>query len=113
MAFEYEQRQAQRMLSGIEMGSMNAADSFALLEEADPTLVYFLITWLRVRYAHDPVAEGVIGRVVEICTKYPTVTQMMKTGQADVLVTWFEDIYEYRDLTSDELIRIVVEKLES
>jgi hypothetical protein len=113
MAFEIEKREARRILDGIEMGSMGASDSFTLLERADPTLVYFLVTWLRTRYAHDPAAEGVIGRIVTICQRYPAVTRMMKQGQADPLVEWFEGTYEYRELTNDEFVNLVVEKLES
>ena len=113
MSFEIEKREARRILNVIEMGTLDAADVFPLLEQADPTLVYFLVTWLRLRYAHDPAAEGVIGRIVAISQKYPAVTRMMKQGQADPLVEWFEDTYEYRAFTSDEFIDIVVEKLES
>ena len=50
MAFEHEQKVALRILEGIEQGSRSASDSFSLLEDADPTLVYFIFTWLRERY---------------------------------------------------------------
>ncbi|MEE9386058.1 MAG: hypothetical protein V3V08_21820 [Nannocystaceae bacterium] len=113
MAFEHEQQQALRILDGIEQGSMSTPDSFGLLREADPTLVYFIFTWLRERYppAH-PAAEGVVGRLAEICDKYPDVTRQVKEGQADSVVTWFEEGYVYRDVGSREFVELIVEKLE-
>ena len=112
MSYEHEQREARRILEGIENGSMTASESWTLIDQADPTLVYFIITWLRARYAHDPAAEGVMGRIIAIIEAHPEVTRIMKTGGDDSLVEWFEDIYQYRDLSSDEFIQIVVEKLE-
>lgn len=113
MGFELEEREARRVLDAIELGSTSIADCFALLEQSDPTFVYLLFSWLRNRFANDPAAVGVIGRIVEICQRYPGVTRMMKQGEADSLAKWFEDTYEYRDLSADAFVRIVVEKLES
>lgn len=113
MAFEHEKSQALRILEGIEQGSMSAAESFQLLEEADPALVYFILTWLRKRYsANHPAAEGVIGRIVELCGRYPAVTRQAKEGASDSVVTWFEDAYAYRNLDSHEFVDLIVEKLE-
>ena len=113
MPFEHEQQQALRILEGIEQGSMSAAESFNLIEDADPTLVYFIFTWLRARYpAHHPAAEAVVGRLVEICNKYPSVARMVKTGESDSVVTWFEDAYAYRDLDARAFVALIVEKLE-
>lgn len=113
MAFEHEQKQALRILEGIEQGSMSASESHTLLEDADPTLVYFIFTWLRERYpASHPASEGVLGRLAEIVGKYPAVTRQVKSGQSDAVVTWFEDAYAYRDLDAREFIALIVEKLE-
>jgi len=112
MAFEMEQREARRLLDGVEQGSLTAADAAILIERSDPVWVYLAFTWLRTRYAKHAAAEGVIGRIVEICQRYPIVPRMMKSGQADSLVEWFEDTYSYRELDADEFVRIVVEKLE-
>jgi hypothetical protein len=113
MAFDLEQRQARRILDGLELGSMEAADSFALIEDADPALVHVIISWLRERYATHSAAEGVIGRIVELCRRHPATVRILKKGAADSLVQWFEDTYEYRDLDADELVELIVEKLES
>lgn len=113
MAFEYEKRQAMRMLQGIENGSMKAWQSRDLLEDADPTLVYFVFTWLRAHYppSHSA-AEGVLGRLAEICTRHPTIPRRVKAGAADPLVDWFEGAYSYRDFDRRAFIDLVVEKLE-
>lgn len=112
MAFDLEKRQALRILEGIEQGSSSAAESFQLIDDADPTLVYFIFTWLRERYAKHPAAEGVIGRIVEICSEHPSVTRQVEAGKTDAVVTWFEETYRYRELDSKEFVDIVVEKLE-
>ena len=109
--FEQEQRAALRILEGIEEGTMSAADSFALVEDADPALIYLIFTWLRKRYADHTNADAVIGRLLEI-TGRGSVPQMMKEGQTDPVVAWFEDGYSYRDLGSKEFIELIVDKLE-
>ena len=113
MAFEHEQRQALRALEGIEQGSMTTAQSFQALDEADPTLVYFIFSWLRAHYPpHHPAAEGVLGRLAAVCSEHPVLPRKAKEGQADPVVGWFEDAYAYRDVDSREFIALVVEKLE-
>jgi hypothetical protein len=112
MAFEQEQRAALRILEGIEEGTMSAAESFELVDNADPTLVYLIFTWLRKRYAQHPNSDAVIGRVVAISDHYPSVAEKMKEGQADPVVEWFEDSYSYRDLDAKQFIELIVEKLE-
>lgn len=112
MAFEQEQRDALEILEGIENGSMTAAESFHLIERADPTLVYFIFTWLKQRYSGHPAAEGVLGRLLALCSAYPAATKLAKEGQADPVVHWFEEAHKYRDFTSREFIELIVEKLE-
>jgi hypothetical protein len=111
MALEQEQRAALRILEGIEEGTMSAADSFSLVDDADPALVYLIFTWLRKRYADHPNADAVIGRLLAISNQ-GSVPAKMKEGQADVVVQWFEDSYSYRDLGSKAFIELIVDKLE-
>jgi hypothetical protein len=112
MAFERERAAALRILEGIEEGTMTSSDSFALIDEADPTLVYFIVTWLRSRYGPShPASDAVLGRLLAISNR-PSVAAKMKEGQADPVVEWFEDAYSYRDLDSKEFIALVVDKLE-
>jgi hypothetical protein len=112
MAFELEQKAALRILEGIENGTLNATESLALVEEADPTLVYLIFTWLRAHYGpDDPASEAVMSRLLAISNR-PAVAKLVKEGQGDPVVEWFEDAYSYRKLGSKEFIELIVEKLE-
>lgn len=93
---------------------MSAADSFELVDQADPALVYLLFTWIRNRYAAShPASDAVIGRLLAISNRYNAVPKKMKEGQADPVVEWFEDSYSYRDLGSKEFVALIIDKLES
>ena len=105
MALEQEQRAAMRILEGIEEGTMSAADSYALVEDADPALVYLIVTWLRKRYADHVNADAVIGRLVEVSSR-PKVAKLMKEGQEDPVVEWFEESYSYKKLEKQEFIEL-------
>jgi hypothetical protein len=110
--FQQQVNAALRILQGIEEGSMSAADSAQLVEDADPALVYLLFTWLRHRYpASDPASEGVLGRLVAVSNR-GSVAGKMKDGAKDPVVQWFEDDYSYRDLGSRDFVALIVEKLE-
>jgi hypothetical protein len=111
MALEQEQRAALRILEGIEEGTMSAADSFALVEDADPALIYLIFTWLRKRYADHTNSDAVIGRLVEVSNR-GSVPAKMKEGQADPVSRWFEETYSYKELGSKEFIELIIEKLE-
>jgi hypothetical protein len=111
MQLQQEQRAALRILEGIEEGTMSAADSFALVENADPALIYLLFTWLRKRYAEHTNSDAVIGRLVAVSNR-PPVPAKMKEGQADPVVTWFEEGYSYRELGSKEFVELIIDKLE-
>ena len=113
MAFEQEQRAALRILQGIEEGTMSAADSLALVEDADPALVYLIAGWLRAHYGPSHAAsDAVLGRLVAITGK-PAISAKLKEGQEDPVVEWFEDGYAYRELNAKDFIALVVDKLES
>lgn len=111
MAYEQQQRAALRILEGIEEGTMSAADSFALVEDADPALVYLIFTWLRRRYIDHTNADAVIGRLLAISDR-GSVPAKMKEGQADPVSQWFEESYSYRELGSKEFIELIIDKLE-
>lgn len=111
MALEQEQRAALRILEGIEEGTMTTTDSYGLVEDADPALIYLIFTWLRRRYADHPNSDAVIGRLVEVSGR-AKVAKLMKEGQADAVVEWFEDAYSYRELDKKQFIELIIEKLE-
>lgn len=114
MAFVQEERDALRLLHGIENGTLATPEVARLVEEADPALVYLVLTWLRSRYGGDhPAAEGVLGRLVELTSRHASVKAQMREGKADPIVAWFEDQYSYRDLGDVAFIALIVDKLES
>jgi len=114
MAFEYEKRNAARMLDALENASLSIPDTVSLLRDADPALVYLIFTWLRTRYhAGHSASEGVLGRIVGVCRANSTVAQNVRKGEKDSIVEWFEETYEYRDFERDSFIDLVVDKLES
>ncbi|RLB47228.1 MAG: hypothetical protein DRJ42_25855 [Deltaproteobacteria bacterium] len=113
MAFEHEQREALHLLQGIENGTMSISEAAHLIDEADPALVYLLLTWLRSHYGGDhPAAEGVIGRLVELTGKHAGVKASMREGKADSIVAWFEEEHSYREFSATGFVALVVEKLE-
>ncbi len=113
MAFELEQREALHLLSGIENGSIRTSEAAHLIGQADPALVYLILTWIRSRYGGDhPAAEGVLGRLVELTSKHAAVAAKMREGKADSIVAWFEEEHAYRDFGDLEFIALIVEKLE-
>ena len=112
MAYEQQKRAALRILEGIEEGAMGSADLAALVEDADPALLYLIFRWLRKRYADHVNADTVVGRLVEL-GNHAGIPAKMKEGQADPVVEWFEDAYSYRDLSSEAFIELIVDKLES
>jgi len=113
MAFAQQQREALHLLQGIENGTLGTAETAHLIEQADPALVYFILTWLRSHYAGDhPAAEGVIGRLVELSSRHASVERKMREGKSDPVVAWFEEEHTYRELGAPNFIALVVEKLE-
>lgn len=113
MSFEHEERSAAHLLSAIEDGAPALADVRPLFEDADPALIYLLFAWLRARYhPSHPAAEGVLGRIVALCTMSPKVAKKARAGEKDPVVAWFEEAYEYREVERDQFISMIVEKLE-
>ncbi|MBX2802240.1 MAG: hypothetical protein KTR31_31450 [Myxococcales bacterium] len=113
MAFAHEQREAARLLQMIEDGVRSIEEARFPFEEADPALVYLLFAWLRAHYhAGHPASQGVLGRIVGLCSASPTVARMAREGERDAIVRWFEETHEYRDFDRDAFIELIVEKLE-
>lgn len=113
MSFQIEKREALTLLEDIENGTERGGDTAHRLEECDPALAYFMITWLRTKYGNDhPAALGVLGRIVEITKKNSAVTTRMNEGKSDPIVTWFEGEHSYKDFDAEAFIDLVIEKLE-
>ena len=113
MSFLYEKRAAARLLDALENGTLSADDTRPLAEEADPALVYLIFAFLRARYhSGHPASDGVLGRIVDLCSLSPAVARKAKAGERDAIVAWFEESYDYRDMDRDDFVDEVVEKLE-
>lgn len=91
---------------------MTAAQSADALDEADPALVYFIFTWIRRRYADHPNADAVVGRLLAVTERAPSLAAKLKEGHADPVVAWFEEEHAYRDFGAKDFIHVIVEKLE-
>ncbi len=113
MAFVREQQEAQHLLFAIENGTQSLSQLRHLIDDADPALVYLIVSWLRQRYGRDhPAAEGVIGRIVELTTASPSMKTKMRQGQADAISRWFEAEHLYTEFSAEEFVELIVEKLE-
>jgi len=91
---------------------MSPDESYHELRDADPALVHLIFRWLRKRYRDHEAAEGVLGRLAEVCNAHRDITRHAKAGQDDPVVHWFEGAYKYKDLEATEFIDLIVEKLE-
>ena len=113
MAFENEKRTARSLLSAIEDGTLDVSDTYGVLENEDPTLVYLVFRWIRANYpGSHPAADAVIGRLANLCSTYPAAAKKAAKGKSDPIVDWFEDAYEYREFRANEFVDLIVEKLE-
>lgn len=114
MAFDVEKREAAHLLRALEDGGMDSADVRALYEDADPALIALLVSWLRTRYhAGHSASEGVLGRIVSLFGASSLVKRKARTGQSDIIVTWFEENHSYSEFDRDGFIDLIIEKLES
>jgi hypothetical protein len=116
MASEDLERDALRLLSGLESGGMTVSQAADLAEELDPVLLYVIVRFLRENYpASDPAATAVLERVVRMTSRNARLIAAHKQGGQDPIARWFEADYGYRDFRGRpaELIRLIVDKIES
>ena len=109
-------QRAQRLLAGLENGSLSTQDAIFLAEELDPVLIHALVSFLRAVYpASDPAATSVLQRVVQLMSGSPTVVRLHAEGALDPVSRWFESEYEYDAFRGrgPDLVAQIVDKLES
>jgi len=111
MALEQEQRAALHLIESIEGGTLSSTELFGLVEDADPALLYLIVTWLRKHYIDHVNADTIGARLVELSSR-PAVAAKMKEGQQDAVVEWFEENYSYRKLDAQKFVELIIEKLE-
>lgn len=108
--------QAVRLLQGLENGGMTASEAAIVAEDLDPVLVYVVVRFLRKVYpASNPAASAVLERVVQLTTAYPEIVHQLKEGEQDPVSQWFRSTHSFGDFSGrgDELIELIVDKLES
>lgn len=113
MEFEAEKSEALMILLGIVDGTMTADESFELLDQCDPTLVYFILKYVKKHYHRDhDDYEAVRRRLKELKNSYRAITRKSKSGEDDPVVEWFESNHRYSDLSPELFIDLIVDKLE-
>ena len=113
LEFEAEKLHALTILLGIVQGTMTTDESFELLEESDPTLVYFILKYIKKHYHRDHDLYDVVRpRLTELKNTHRAITRKSKTGEDDPVVEWFEGTHRYSELPPEVFIDIIVDKLE-
>ena len=112
---EAQKAHGKRILSAIEGGMTSVADIYKMVEDQDPSLVYFVVKYLRKKYppTHQA-ADAITSRIVELTGTYDDVRDLYQKGEKDILTEWFEDNYswgEFRD-RPEEFIDLIIEKIE-
>jgi hypothetical protein len=113
LSFEDEKLEALTVLQGIAQGTLTPHEAHEWLEKQDEVLVYFILKYIKKHYhkeheEHDEVRA----RLVDLQTSYRAITRKAKAGEEDLVVEWFEGNHQYREMTAEEFIDVVVEKLE-
>ncbi|MCA9682762.1 MAG: hypothetical protein KC457_11235 [Myxococcales bacterium] len=108
-----EKREALAVLQGILTGEAMPEETIAALEEADPTLVYFILKYVKKHYHRDhDDYELMKSRLSEIKNTARSLTRRAKDGEGDPVVEWFESNHRYSDLSPELFIDLIVDKLE-
>ena len=111
-----DKNRALQLLRGLDEGGMGASEARTLAEQIDPVLLYVIVRYLREIYpASDPVASPILERVVQLTSAYPAMVAKSKEGEDDPVSGWFSSEYSFRDFRGrgDEMVELIVEKLES
>ena len=113
MAFDDEKRHALSLLRGIVSGELEPDQANAELEQADPTLVYFLLKYIKKHYHRDhDLYESATARLSELTAAHRHLTRRAKEGETDPVVEWFEGEHAYRDVDDETFVDLIIEKLE-
>ena len=113
MEFEAEKLEALTILLGIVTGTMDTQECFELLDPADPTLVYFILKYIKKHWHRDHDDYDIVrARLKDLKNSYRSLTRKAKTGEEDPVVEWFEGTHRYDELSPEDFVDIIIEKLE-
>jgi hypothetical protein len=108
--------EAQRLLAGLEAGTLGTVDAGQLVARIDPVLAWAVIGYLRASYpASDPAASAVLERVVALTRTDPEIVAAVRAGESDPVARWFLDVHGFGAWRGRgrDMIEAIVEKLES
>lgn len=112
---DLEKRESLRFLTGVENGTLTAADAANVASKRDPVIVHFVLRYLREKYpASNPASQGVTQRLLELTSTYDGLVKAAKKGEKDSITEWFDDTYNIREYFDrpEELVDMLVEKIE-
>jgi hypothetical protein len=115
-SMSHEQQEAERLLAGLESGSMDTGTAQTIAEDLDPVMIYVIVSFLRATYpASDPAATPVLERVVAMTSKDQAIIRNCKLGEQDPISRWFQSEYSFKEFRGrgPELIALITDKLES
>ena len=102
-----------KILKGIVEGTMTTQECFDLLDPADPTLVYFIFKYIKKHYHRDhDEFEVVRPRLKDIKNSHRSLTRKAKSGEDDPVVGWFEGSHRYSEMTPEDFVDVIIDKLE-
>ena len=107
---------ASRLLRGIEQGGLAVAEARVIATELDPVLLHTIVRYLRDAYpATVPEARPVLERLVAVTESDRSIVREAKLGEEDPIGRWIVEEYRLADFKgrSDELLHLVIDKLES
>jgi hypothetical protein len=110
------ERDANRLLAGLEGGTLSIGDAVVLAESLDPALLYAVLTFLRATHpATDPVASAVLARVVRLLESSPVVVRHHKEGERDPISRWFlaEHSWDVFRGRGTDLVALIADKIDS
>ena len=111
-----ERSDAERLLNGLENGTLSSTEAALVAGNIDPVLFYVIVSFLREVYpASDPAATSVLERVVALTKGSAVLVRHHKSGGEDPIAKWFEDEYTYGEFRSrgEAMIELVADKLDS
>lgn len=108
-------RDAERLLRGLEQGSLNGSDAFVLADNTDPVVLHLIFSYLRTKYpAGNQSSKGVMERLLELTSTYPNLVTKAKKGEKDPITEWFMETYALKDFFGDaeEFVKLLIDKIE-
>tara|TARA_B100001094_G_scaffold285266_1_gene299306 strand:+ start:87 stop:398 length:312 start_codon:yes stop_codon:yes gene_type:complete len=102
-------------MEGLENGTLHTAEAFAIAEELDDLLIYFILRFLREKYhSNTPEGPGVMARILDLSQNHPSIVQKSQMGEKDILREWFDETFNMQEFFPDpeKLLHTIIDKIE-